>query len=697
MVDPVACAFDHRGRLYVAELRDYPFRPADHENPLGRIRLLEDRDGDGVYETSTVFADGLLWAAGVAPWKDGVFVTAPPDIWYLKDTTGDGVADLRERVFTGFGTSGSQYIVNNLIWGLDHRIYASVAGNGGAVRAVASPDSPRLPLRRMDFVFSPDTLCYEAVAGGVQFGHTFDDWGNRFHCSQDCPLYHEVFQQRYLDRNSYLSEPRAIHRVTLPPVPVYRSSPLERWRIIRSSRRVVSGRGTTEVTGVSHHVADGCAGTTVYRGDALAELLGGQTFTGDAQSNLVHRRQLVPRGASFDSLRLDERTEFLRSSDNWFRPVNFANAPDGSLLVLDLCREILEAVHIPFDVVEHLDLTSGRDAGRIIRVMPVGFQPPPIPDLGQASDAQLVNYLEHPNAWHRETAHRLLFERQAIDQAEAVRALLRNSPLALGRLHALWTLAGWTALTSDDLLAALGDRHPSVREHAIRLSEPRLVATETLATRLLELADDEEPRVRFQVACTLGQLSGAAADAAWLRSAAVDADDPWTRTALLSSAVDRAASVLTALLSAGELSNLGRNESLINALAVLVGTQQDAVAISRLIELWPSTEDEAARPLVEAGLGEAVLGGLVAGLQLAGSRFESIGPLLSEAARQAIDRRVIAALWTVADDGAEISAVLAALRVLGLAGSQRSAPAWRDPSPIRLRRFKWRRCDAGGR
>ena len=84
---PVAAAFDEDGNLYVAEMRDYPYKPQPGKLPIGRVRLLKDTDGDGVFDKAFVFADQLLWAAGIVPWKGGVFVTAPPDIWYLRTRT----------------------------------------------------------------------------------------------------------------------------------------------------------------------------------------------------------------------------------------------------------------------------------------------------------------------------------------------------------------------------------------------------------------------------------------------------------------------------------------------------------------------------------------------------------------------------------------------------------------------------------
>src|SRR5438046_5259496 len=333
--------------MYVAENADYPYRPEAGERPRGKIRLLKDHDGDGYYEESHLFADGLLWPAGVAPWKGGVFVAAPPDIWYLKDTNGDGKADIREKVYTGFGIGGSQYILNNLQWGLDHKIYAAVAGNGGNVFRPEVPDQKPISVRRRDFRFDPVTMDFESISGGKQFGNSFDDWGNRFLCTQDTAVYQVVLPQRYLERNPFLSAFDSTPRLLPGGAPVFRRSPIETWRAIRSCRRLPAKKGSPNDSGVSDHVLDGVAATRVARGGAFPERFYGNIFCGDAQNNLVHRRSLTPDGVLFRSARLDQGTEFLRSKDNWFRPVNFVNAQDGTLLVLDMCREILEAVHLP--------------------------------------------------------------------------------------------------------------------------------------------------------------------------------------------------------------------------------------------------------------------------------------------------------------------------------------------------------------
>ncbi len=580
--DPVAAAFDEDGRLYVAELCDYPYLPKPGRKPLGTVRLLEDKDGDGTFDKSTVFADGMLWAAGIAPWKGGVFVAAPPDIWYLKDTDGDGRADVRKRVFTGFGTQNQQGMLNNLVLGLDHKVYGATSVNGGTVRPADDPKAPAFRVDGKDFRFDPVTLRFETVTGTVQFGNTFDDWGNRFLCSESQPLLHAVLPQHYLARNPFLPVPRAIHNLAPPPVPVFRTSPLERWRVIRSARRIAHGERPAAMPGASHHVVDAAAGVTIYRGGAYPKEYYGSVFVGDAQNNLVHRRTLVPDGATFRSARADEKTEFVRSTDNWFRPVNFVNAPDGTLYVLDMSREVLEAIHIPLDVVKHLDLTSGRDHGRIYRLAPPGFKVPAPPRLGRATGAELVAALGSPHGWWRDTAHRLIYERQDKALAGPLRQLLRRSELPQARVHALWSLHGLGSLDDADVRVGLADATPGVRENAVRLAEARLNESARLREKVTALADDPDVRVRFQVAFTLGEVKDQQAAAALARLARRHAGDEWVRTAVLSSVAESAPAVFAELLADREFAATA--PALLEQLALVVGVRNRAVEVRQALD-----------------------------------------------------------------------------------------------------------------
>jgi len=548
--DPVAACFDEDGNLFVCEMRDYPYKPADGRKPIGTVRLLKDIDGDGAFDESHIFAEHLLWAGGIAPWKGGVYVAAAPDIWYLKDTDGDNTADVRRKVYTGFGTGNQQAMLNNLTWWLDHRIYGSTAGNGGRVRYQDSAlvDEQPVSVNGRDFRFNPANDRLESITGTVQFGNTFDDWGNRFLCSESRPLLHAVLPQRYLERNPYLPVTSALEHLTSGPVPCLRISPLERWRMIRSSRRIALGARSANSAGASHHVIDAAAGVTVYRGGAYPSEYYGNIFIGGAQNNLIHRRTLSADGVTFSSARADEGTEFVRSSDNWFRPVNFINAPDGTLYVLDMSREILETIHVPLDVTKFVDFRSGRQHGRIYRLAPPGFGYPGSPSLSEASTAQLLEHLQSPHGWYRDTAHRLLYERQDVAAVAPLRRLVHDARTPQVKLHALWSLQGLKALSETDLLSAMADPHVRVREHAVRLAESHFDSSPKLLAGVIHAARSKDARLRFQATFSLGETDAPAAAQMLVELAGKTSGDRWLRAAVLSSSSRAAGMMFTQLL-----------------------------------------------------------------------------------------------------------------------------------------------------
>ncbi len=588
---PVAAAFDADGNLYVAEMRDYPYKPRPGRTPLGAVRLLRDTDGDGRFDQSHVFADGLLWAAGIAPWKGGVFVTAPPDIWYLKDTDGDGKADLRKKVFTGFGTRNQQAMVNNLAWGLDHMIYGAASGNGGVIRPAESPDSQGVSVDHCDFRFDPMAGSFEPISGNDQFGNTFDDWGNRFTCDESHPLSQPVLPRRELGRNPFLAVSSTVEDIAGGAVPIFRISPIERWRQIRSSRRIAHGVRSALSAGASHHVVNAGAGVTIYRGSAYPSEFYGNVFIGDAQNNLIHRRILVPEGPTFRAIRgaREQFTEFVRSSDNWFRPVNFVNAPDGTLYVLDMSRAVIEAIHIPLDVVKHIDLKRGRDQGRIYRIAPPSFRYAAPPRLGQASTAELVAALCHKNGWHRDAAHRLIYEQQDPAAIEPLRRLLSpaNAPLAQTRVGALWSLEGLKALRDEDIRAALGDPVPHVRACAVQLAGERLDRSSALVAQIVACSRDLDPRVRFWTALALGNSHDPRVVPALLQIARNDAANRWIRSAVLSSCAETAGDLLSMLWNNADHVDsrvAPSHAELLDQLAQIVGARNQSAELSRVLD-----------------------------------------------------------------------------------------------------------------
>ncbi|MFV1994270.1 MAG: PVC-type heme-binding CxxCH protein, partial [Verrucomicrobiales bacterium] len=549
--EPIVISYDENGLLFVAEYLKFPWDGNKGGEINGRIRLLQDLDGNGHYEKSSVFADDIAWPTGICPWKGGIFVIASPDLWYFKDKNGDGVADVRRKVFTGFGFRTEEGTANNLIWGLDNRIYGAGSVSGGKIRPADDPQAKTVALGGRDFRFDPVSEKFEAISGSEQFGNTFDDWNNRFLCQNSKAGVHVVLPARYLARNPYLPVSK-VRRNIWEGDRVYRASPPEPWRQARSKIRRAMDRKWAPAY-VADDVFTAVSGVTVYRGAAYPPEFRGNIFFGEVQSNLIHRRVLEPEGVSFNSRRVDEETEIVRSKDNWFRPANLTNAPDGTLHIADMYREIIETpTSMTPEILAAIDLQSGHDRGRIYRLAPKGFKAPAPPQLGSATTAELVAALENRNGWWRDTAQRLLHERQDKVAIAPLRALVNDSPFDLARLHALHTLGGLNALEDGDILKALADPAAGVREHALRLAEPRLEKNKQVRAQAIALAQDDNMRVRFQAAFTLGETTDPRAAAALTGIARRDGADYWMRTAVLSSSLNLAGGMIEQLLESND-------------------------------------------------------------------------------------------------------------------------------------------------
>ncbi len=492
VTDPVAITYDADGRAYACEMNDYPYTDKEHHqhsqvNPtdqaIGRVRLLVDTDGDGVFDKATVFAEGLSWPTGCACWKGGIFVTATPDIWYLKDTDGDGVADVRQKAFTGFTKLNVQAVMNNPIWGLDHRIYVAGGSNGGTIERVPGSeqvmplpkDFKPIAFKRNDFSFDPSTGDVRLESGGARFGNTFDDWGNRFLCNIRNPCQHVVLPYRYLARNPNLVVPSALNDCAEAgdQLPVYRTSPEEPWRVFRAKRWVSEGSTLPKSELQGSGVVTSSSGITIYRGDAYPPEYRDFAFVADVAGNLFYRLKLEPDGVTFKAKQVDGQKNFCTSDDLWFRPVNFVNAPDGCLHVCDMYREVIEHPwSIPDDIHAALDLLKGRDKGRLWRLAPHGFKPRAAPKLSTAPTKELVALLDHPNAWHRETAMRLLFERQDGSARASLVELVRSASTSQGKVNALWAAGSLhdtpLQLIQETIAAIAYDDNEFVRASAVQ-------------------------------------------------------------------------------------------------------------------------------------------------------------------------------------------------------------------------------------
>ncbi|MFN0074900.1 MAG: PVC-type heme-binding CxxCH protein [Prosthecobacter sp.] len=549
--DPIAICFDESGRMFVCEMNDYS-EMREVTPHMGRISMLQDKDGDGYFETSQVFADDLPWPTGLVWANGGLYVGATPDIWRFEDKDGDGKAEVREKVFTGFGTGlkmlNVQGLMNSFMWGQDNRIHVLAGGgNRGVVRRVGVPPATsasgilpdeskagkmpatqgagRMPdlqdgieLGGKDFWFDPLTHEFGLEGGGAQYGMSFDNYGRKFGCSNSDHLQYWVYDDKYANRNPYYQMPPARQSIAADggAAEVFRISPDEPWRIIRTRWRIAGVvKGAVEGGGRVSGYFTGATGTTIYRGDAYGPEFVNNSFTGDAGGQLVHRKIIKP---SADGISLvgerpaDEHGfEFAASKDTWVRVVNFANAPDGCLHICDMYREVIEHPwSIPDEIKKHIDLNSGNDRGRIYRIVPdkgaerIGQKV----NLANASTEELVKLLGHPNGWHRDTAQRLLYERQDKAAVPLLEKVVTSTsgwdPLA--KLHALSALAGFGPVGEAPMISALTSY--GLMERAWSLVEAHLAQkpSHALSEALRSACTVESPREAFHVMLHAPQL-----------------------------------------------------------------------------------------------------------------------------------------------------------------------------------------------
>lgn len=680
VVDPVAIAFDEEGRLFVAEMRGYPnagLGTDPKEGPInsGKIKLLENPDEKGMYRKVTTFAEGLRFPTSVMPWKGGLLVTVAPDLIYLEDTDGDGKADRKRILYTGFGNTNIQGMVNGLQWGLDNWVYANGGTNPSSAHSEEKKDAAALELRGRGVRFHPDEPgSMEPTSGGGQHGLCADDWQHWFTATNSQHLRQIVLPDHYLRRNPHLPVPA----VTLD-IPdgvdghgavckVNRISPFEAWRVERTTMRKDgpdSKRFPPTELFPGGFITSACS-PLVYTADLFPEAYRGNSFVCEPANNLVHRDLLVSKGAIFSARRADADCEFLASTDIWFRPVNLTLGPDGAIYVVDFYREVIETpLSLPEDMKKKLPLHS-QGKGRIWRIVPEGAPAFKKPALRGAKTEELVQHLSDPNPWWRMTAQRLLVERQDKNAVRLLEKLAREGKTPQSRAHALWALAGQLPAEKypvDLVEKALTDPSPEVREQALRIAEQLLLFSLPLEKGVAKLAGDDSPRVRFQAALTLGGSPGPQVAGALAKILRQDVDDPWTQSAVFSSATRDTPELLETLAHdrdfVGKLTP-ARTQAL-TRLAIMIGARGDDAEVGRTLKILAEGKEL-------SGWQAAVLEGLGQGQQLAGRSLRKLWldpPANLKGDVEQVQGFFKAAAATAHDEKRPIAERLDGLRLLG--------------------------------
>jgi putative membrane-bound dehydrogenase-like protein len=562
--DPVAISWDAAGRLFVAENRGYPEGPE-----TGVIAMLEDSDNDGRMDKRTEFATGLAYPNGLTPWRGGFFVTCAPDIYYLKDTDNDGRADVRKVVLSGYMTnSTTQLRVAHPTLGLDGWIHVTAGLTGGKVISPEHPDRAPVEFKKSDSRFNPDTYEIEEYPGVGQFGLCFDDYGNKFNCSNRNPLKHVVLHPKYLHRNPHFAFSKFEQDVAPSGEQAFC------WPL--SEDATTAGFHPKLMATPHAGTFTSACGISIYRGTTLPPNYYGSAILCEPAQNLVQRQILTPSGATFAGNPATPGRELIASKDSWFRPVFSANGPDGALYLCDMYRKILDHPrYLPEHIRDQLDYAAGRNMGRIYRLTKRANKLKST-DLDQAAPADLIRNLDHPDAWQRETAFRLLSER-------GLYANLTQMKRPAARVAA-------AALTRNQ--SKLGnDSSPEVRAFAVQLAETR-TRTPGVSSSIASLANDPASRVRFRVALAMAGAPGASRELALAKLATGIGDDDWSAAAIMSSLdADSTGYVARHLLSTGDAA---RASALMEPLGKAAGRVAGDAEAANLVRLLSRNQSPAA-------------------------------------------------------------------------------------------------------
>lgn len=702
--EPSGVCWDERGRLFVCELHGYNLegqfdieelnktgqldravrriqaderaKRAAEAGTYGTVKLLHDTDGDGRFDRADVWADRLPTCHGICPARGGIIAACHAEILYLADRDGDGRAEVRETLFTGFARGPLERSISCPQWSSDGWIYAGRGAGGGTIRGPHLAQPVELP--GTDFRFRPDGSAIEPVIGmSHTMGFAMTDAGDRFVISTRTPgIFVAPLPWRYLARNPHVATP-PLEETATDEQRVYPTSRPHPWRSRRAEdpgfAKFYTDHYGKEESAPNGFFTSACS-PLVYQDDALPGLAG-QLLACEPAQNLVHRAIVERDGARLKLRRPAEEAqrEFLASSDPWFHPINLVHAPDGSVWIVDFYREIIEDYSaIPRYLQQQYGVVNGQNHGRLWRLSHRDL-PPALPgDMGRLTDEQLADELASPRFWRRETAQRLLRQRQARRAAPQLGELARTDRRPAVVLGALATLEALGALEPAHVAAALDHAEPVVRRQGLRWAEPWLDREPDLRRRAIALAGDAEAMVRLQAALSLGESRAAESLSALVQLARAHGAEPWMDTALLSAVPESGGKLLAELLSGGGAP--GQGDRLLAPLCAAIAARRDGTELSAAVEAVSGVAD--ARRLAACLRGFA---------QRAGGKA---APELSDAARRALRRLAERGDDQVLPSAAALVALWklesAAERAARLAAAERGMTDIARPLPERL-------------
>ena len=578
---PVAISFDEQGRMFVVEMRGYmrDMEGTTEKEPLGRIALLTDTNGDGRMDKASAFLDNLVMPRGVMAVKGGAFVAEPPNLFFCRDTKGNGIADEKTLVATDFGTFGGQpeHMANTPTWAMDNRVYAAGYSTSFKLTNGAWQKGPGL--------------------GRGQWGLSQDDAGRLFYNYNSDLLRTDLLPAAAYARNPLLRDALGINNKVIKEQSVYPSHPTP------GVNRGYDTK-TLRADGTLANATSTC-GASIYRGDAFPAEFRGNAFIPEPSSNLVKRVIITEKDGLLTGTNAYEEKEFLTSTDERFRPVMTATGPDGALYVVDLYRGMLQhpgfLTHYLIANIKARKLETPINQGRIWRIVRDDQAAPKTTKI-PAAVVDRVKLLTHPNGWVRDSAQRLLVESADVAAAAPLRTLLADAQApATARLQALWSLDGLASARAEDVRLALKDTDAQVRAAAIRIAPAEMLA------ELCTIKDEKEIFVLAHLAIRLSGAHLPDADKAVAELLAAHGDNALVREGALTGARGREVALAKAVAALGSVANLKQTGPVLDGFATLISQAGKAGPFEGMLEIAASLGDRTnLRAAILRGLDQSI-------------------------------------------------------------------------------------------
>ncbi len=551
--DPVAIRVDGEGRLWVVEMRSYmqDINRSGVNDPIGRVSVLEDTNGDGVMDKRTVFLDKLVLPRSVAIHPDGVLVAENKPLWFAQDLDGDLVADRKSLVDPNYAQDSVEHSSNGLYRAMDNWTYNAKEGHR---------------YRR-----NRDRWIRNETETRGQWGICQDDFGRLIYNYNHSQLHGDLVPPNTLTRNPHHEPSTGLSVGITSTNAVFPIRPN-----LASNRGYIPG--ALDDQGRIQEFTSACA-PIVYRGNLFSEF-SGNAFVCEPVGNLIKRSKLSNSGGRITGQSVYPDRDFLTSTDERFRPCWITTGPDGALYIADMYRGIVQDGAHMSPYLREISIARKMDTpihlGRIWRIVPESFEQPERPNFSAKSADELVRDLAHPSGWWRDQAQMHLVDRDLRSAIPALRQMALGNENSLAQLHALWTLEGLRAPHPELLTDILHDQSPEVQSAGLRVLKSLGLEDSILAELIESLAQNPlSPQLRLQSILTLGDLGifNTERFSLLIKLVQFHVDDSLIRDATMSSLANREIGFLKTLWTVlpDDLESNSGNAFLVESLAQAIG------------------------------------------------------------------------------------------------------------------------------